>query len=154
VSIQRIAEVSSSSLHPALGSDLPGSFSLDSIDLLERQLADVNEMQESVVAVTALWTTHSLRRRAYASSTTWFKPVSVGSSTSLGGPADAWRQMARRVLDTLAQLSDELPELGASVTTPTPDPQPVDPGWLSSLSSIRARESSDIYEWYAAMDEE
>ena len=67
---------------------------------------------------------------------------------------ELWRSLARRALEDLAELSDQLPELGSAAYPPRPDPQPVDVHWLDQLPSVTVRESSDLHSWYVSMEEE
>jgi hypothetical protein len=154
----------SNDVQPMISAGLASSFDLDPIGILERQLADANDRQDSLSAVTA-WVTsraHNLDLALFPSvNATWVPAVwrtSVYTATHYSTPetviGNAWQAFTRRAIEALQELSDQIPELGASTAPPLPDPQPVDSRWLQGLSSISSRESSDLYSWYASMEEE
>jgi hypothetical protein len=77
--------------------------------------------------------------------------VGYGLATELTGPttSDPWSTLHERLLEEISELVGDEDEPIVS----EPNPQAVDWGRLRSLRDSWARESDDLFEWYAQQEE-
>lgn len=157
-----ISYATSLDVQPMIGAGLPASFELHPIDLLERQLAVENAKRESLSSVLLL-VVSSVHRPplpllSLPISANWTRswvtwPAATHDVLRLP-VGELWGSLARRAVEALEELSDQLPELDSAAHPPRPDPQPVDVSWLDQLPLVTVRESSDLQSWYASTGEE
>jgi hypothetical protein len=142
---QWITEVpaSDSQRSESLLSSRTASFDLDAVDLLQNELEAARD--SGITAV--FWSARTLVNTE-GEATSW------GSGRELTGSVTTDLLMLR-MIQRITELADRLLDSAVEANQePTPDPQVVRAGWRSHLHEVGSRESDDIYQWYASLDDE